>query len=93
MFSFVDQKEEENRMKNVFVGNLSFSTGESEPRELFEWFGEIVRVNIITDGALNGRGVDARALNVSEVRPERESSGVGRDFSSSRGRTQGRGRR
>jgi RNA recognition motif-containing protein len=79
-------------MKNVFVGNLSFSTGESKLQELFEWFGEIMRVHIITDGPLNGREVDAQALNVNEVRPEGESSGVGRDFSSGRERSQGRGR-
>ena len=36
-------------MKNLFVGNMSFSTTESELRSLFEPFGEIVRVNVVTD--------------------------------------------
>ena len=36
-------------MKNLFVGNMSFQTTESELRTLFEPFGEISRVNVITD--------------------------------------------
>jgi len=36
-------------MKNVFVGNMSFETTESGLRTLFEPFGEISRVNVITD--------------------------------------------
>ncbi len=36
-------------MKNIFVGNLSFQTTESELRALFEPFGEILRLQIITD--------------------------------------------
>jgi len=36
-------------MKNLFVGNLSFQTTESELRALFEPFGEITRVNVVTD--------------------------------------------
>ena len=36
-------------MKNVFVGNMSFETTESGLRSIFEPFGEISRVNIITD--------------------------------------------
>jgi RNA recognition motif-containing protein len=36
-------------MKNLFVGNMSFQTTESELRSLFEPFGEISRVNVITD--------------------------------------------
>ena len=36
-------------MKNVFVGNLSFQTTESELQALFEQFGEISRVQIMTD--------------------------------------------
>jgi RNA recognition motif-containing protein len=36
-------------MKNVFVGNMSFETTESGLRSIFEPFGEIMRVNIITD--------------------------------------------
>ena len=36
-------------MKNVFVGNMSFETTESGLRSIFEPFGEITRVNLITD--------------------------------------------
>ena len=36
-------------MKNLFVGNLSFQTTESELQALFEQFGEITRVQIMTD--------------------------------------------
>jgi RNA recognition motif-containing protein len=36
-------------MKNLFVGNMSFSTTESDLRTIFEPFGEIARVNVITD--------------------------------------------
>jgi RNA recognition motif-containing protein len=36
-------------MKNLFVGNMSFDTTESELRALFEQFGEVERVNIVTD--------------------------------------------
>ena len=36
-------------MKNIFVGNLSFSATEDAVRGLFEQFGAIDRVSIITD--------------------------------------------
>jgi cold-inducible RNA-binding protein len=36
-------------MKNIFVGNLSFATTEQEIRSLFETYGTVDRVNIITD--------------------------------------------
>lgn len=36
-------------MKNVFVGNMSFQTTESEVRELFTPFGQVTRVHIATD--------------------------------------------
>ena len=36
-------------MKNLFVGNMSFDTSEGELRTLFEAFGEITRVQVITD--------------------------------------------
>jgi cold-inducible RNA-binding protein len=41
--------EEKNRMKNVFVGNMSFQTTESELRAAFEPYGDISRVQVITD--------------------------------------------
>ena len=36
-------------MKNIFVGNLSFNTNEDELRQLFEGFGQVDRVSILTD--------------------------------------------
>lgn len=36
-------------MKNLYVGNLSFSTTEQTIRSLFEAFGTVDRVNIVTD--------------------------------------------
>jgi RNA recognition motif-containing protein len=35
--------------KNIYVGNISFSTTEDELRDLFEEFGAIDSVNVITD--------------------------------------------
>ena len=36
-------------MKNIFVGNLSFNTNEDELRQLFESYGQVDRVSILTD--------------------------------------------
>jgi len=36
-------------MKNIFVGNLSFASTEHSLRPLFEQFGSVDRVNIVTD--------------------------------------------
>ena len=36
-------------MKNLFVGNMSFQTEESELRTLFEPFGELSRISLVTD--------------------------------------------
>jgi cold-inducible RNA-binding protein len=36
-------------MKNLFIGNLSFQTTESDLRALFEPFGQITRVHLATD--------------------------------------------
>ena len=36
-------------MKNLFVGNLSFQTTENELRSIFEAFGDISRLQLITD--------------------------------------------
>jgi cold-inducible RNA-binding protein len=91
-------------MKNIFVGNLSFGTSEDTLRSMFESYGAVDRVNIVTDrdsgqprgfafvemsvdsegnnaiGALNGKDVDGRSLNVNEARPkgDRSSGGGGR---------------
>lgn len=36
-------------MKNIFVGNLSFNTSEDELRQMFEAYGQVDRVTIMTD--------------------------------------------
>ncbi len=36
-------------MKNIFVGNLDFNTSEDELRQLFEVYGQVDRVAIMTD--------------------------------------------
>jgi cold-inducible RNA-binding protein len=36
-------------MKNIFVGNLSFGTTEDTIRSMFESYGTVDRVNIVTD--------------------------------------------
>lgn len=86
-------------MKSLFVGNVSFQTTEGDLTSLFQPFGEITRVQIMTDrdtgrsrgfafvemtndedaakaiGALNGKEVGGRALNVNEARPKPQRSG------------------
>jgi RNA recognition motif-containing protein len=39
----------EEKMKSVFVGNISFQTTEGDISSLFEPFGEITRVQLMTD--------------------------------------------
>jgi len=36
-------------MKNIFVGNLSFGTTEAALRSMFESYGTVERVNVVTD--------------------------------------------
>jgi RNA recognition motif-containing protein len=36
-------------LKNIFVGNLSFGTTEATLRSMFEGYGGVDRVNIVTD--------------------------------------------
>jgi len=36
-------------VKNIFVGNLSFNTGEDDLRQAFEAYGQVDRVSILTD--------------------------------------------
>jgi cold-inducible RNA-binding protein len=36
-------------MKNIFVGNLDFSATEANVRTLFEQYGTVERVNLVTD--------------------------------------------
>jgi RNA recognition motif-containing protein len=41
--------QKENQMKNIFVGNLSFGVTEGAVRSMFEAYGAVERVNLITD--------------------------------------------
>ncbi len=53
-------------MKNIFVGNLSFNTGEDELRQIFEGYGQVDRVSIMTDrdtGRSRGFGFVEMASN------------------------------
>jgi RNA recognition motif-containing protein len=43
------KSEEDNFMKNIFVGNLSFGATEESVRSLFESHGTVEKVSIITD--------------------------------------------
>ena len=36
-------------MKNIFVGNLNYQATEDEVRQLFEQYGAVERVSLITD--------------------------------------------
>ena len=36
-------------MKNIFVGNLSYNVSENAVRSLFEEYGQVDRVSIVTD--------------------------------------------
>jgi len=36
-------------MKNIYVGNLDFRTTEEELRKAFEAYGQVDRVNLVTD--------------------------------------------
>jgi RNA recognition motif-containing protein len=35
--------------KNIYVGNMSYSTTQAQLQELFEAYGEVTSVNVITD--------------------------------------------
>jgi RNA recognition motif-containing protein len=41
--------QKDNLVKNIFVGNLSFDATESAVRSMFEAFGTVDRVNLVTD--------------------------------------------
>jgi cold-inducible RNA-binding protein len=49
MFDPVRNYRKESALKNIFVGNLSFNTSEDELRKLFEAYGRVDRVSILTD--------------------------------------------
>ena len=59
-------------MKNLFVGNMSFQTTEGDLRAMFEPFGEITRVNVVTDRD-TGR---ARGFAFVEMTNDEEAAGA-----------------
>jgi len=42
-------RRKERRMKSLYVGNMSFDTTEGELRSIFEPYGEITRIQVMTD--------------------------------------------
>jgi len=49
LFASVRNARKEGTLKNIFVGNLSFNTSEEELRQIFEPYGQVDRVSILTD--------------------------------------------
>ena len=65
-------------MKNIFVGNLSFGTTEDAVRSLFEAYGTIDRVSIVTDretGQARGFGFVEMSNNAEGDRAIAELNG------------------
>ena len=88
-------------MKNVFVGNLNFQTTEGELQALFEQFGEITRVQIMTDrdtGRSRGFGFvemaddDAAAKAIEELNGK-DLGGRALNVNEARPKPEGRGGR
>ena len=58
-------------MKNIFVGNLAFSVTESAVRTLFEAYGSVDRVSLVTDrdtGQARGFGFVEMPVNAEAER-------------------------
>src|SRR5579863_5003772 len=65
-------------MKNIFVGNLNFGATEGAVRSLFEAYGTVERVNIITDrdtGQARGFGFVEMSVNAEADRAIAELNG------------------
>jgi cold-inducible RNA-binding protein len=65
-------------MKNIFVGNLNFGATEGAVRSLFEAYGTVERVNIITDrdtGQAKGFGFVEMSVNADADRAIAELNG------------------
>jgi cold-inducible RNA-binding protein len=65
-------------MKNIFVGNLNFSATESSVRALFEAYGTVERVSIVTDrdtGQARGFGFVEMSANAEADRAIAELNG------------------
>jgi len=65
-------------MKNIFVGNLNFGATEGAVRSLFEAYGTVDRVNIVTDrdtGQARGFGFVEMSVNADADRAIAELNG------------------
>ena len=65
-------------MKNIFVGNLSFGATEGAVRSLFEAYGTVDRVSIVTDrdtGQARGFGFVEMSVNADADRAIAELNG------------------
>jgi cold-inducible RNA-binding protein len=65
-------------MKNIFVGNLSFDATEQSVRTMFEAYGSVDRVSIITDrdtGRAKGFGFVEMSANAEADRAIAELNG------------------
>lgn len=65
-------------MKNIFVGNLSFGATESSVRSMFESYGTVDRVSIVTDrdtGQARGFGFVEMSVNSDADRAIAELNG------------------
>ena len=65
-------------MKNIFVGNLSFGATEDAVRSLFEAYGTVDRVSIVTDrdtGQARGFGFVEMSVNADADRAINELNG------------------
>jgi len=65
-------------MKNIFVGNLSFGATEDAVRALFEAYGAVERVNLVTDrdtGQARGFGFVEMSVNADADRAIAELNG------------------
>ncbi|HTS77441.1 MAG TPA: hypothetical protein VMG40_14615 [Bryobacteraceae bacterium] len=65
-------------MKNIFVGNLNFGTTEDAVRSMFETYGAVERVSIVTDrdtGRAKGFGFVEMTANADADRAIAELNG------------------
>ena len=65
-------------MKNIFVGNLNFGATEEAVRSMFEAYGTVEKVNLITDrdtGQARGFGFVEMSVNADADRAIAELNG------------------
>src|SRR5580698_7846042 len=75
---FTVSKPKEKEMKNIFVGNLSFGATEDAVRSLFEAYGTVERVSVVTDrdtGQARGFGFVEMSANADADRAIAELNG------------------